>query len=146
MPRGIKRLGYRAQVPVSQESQAEHWQGFTFTGGPWQVIYRGPWGSWQVWASSEAEGRRVLEHACAAASVDPLDPLGSLSDNLSTTQPGSLRVAGQCRASRRYHDLRLRRPRPRLRHAATGVTVTARAGLSRRLFEVLAESQVSVEE
>lgn len=33
-----------------------------------------------------------------------------------------LRVVGQCRASRRYHDLR--RPRPRPRHAAT-VTVTA---------------------
>jgi hypothetical protein len=92
MPRGIKRLGYRAQVPVSQESQAEHWQGFTFTGGPWQVIYRGPWGSWQVWASSEAEGRRVLEHACAAASVDPLDPLGSWSVNLSES-PRHQRVA-----------------------------------------------------
>ena len=43
-----------------------------------------------------------------------------------------LRVVGQCRASRRYHDLR--RPRPRPRHAAT-VTVTAGHwhGLSRSL-------------
>jgi hypothetical protein len=76
MPRGIKRLGYRAQVPVSQESQAEHWQGFTFTGGPWQVIYKGPWGQLQVWGSSEAEGRRVIGHACSAAGIDPADPEG----------------------------------------------------------------------
>ena len=47
-----------------------------------------------------------------------------------------LRVVGQCRASRRYHDLR--RPRPRPRHAARAtVTVTAGHrdwhGLSRSL-------------
>jgi hypothetical protein len=76
MPRGIKRLGYRAQVPVSQESQAEHWAGFVFTGGPWQVIYKGPWGQLQVWGSSEAEGRRVINHACVAAGIDPADPEG----------------------------------------------------------------------
>jgi hypothetical protein len=44
MPRGIKRLSYRAQGPVSQPNQAAHWAGFTFTGGPWQVIYKGAWG------------------------------------------------------------------------------------------------------
>lgn len=77
MPRGVKRLGYRAQVPVSQETQAALWEGFTFTGGPWQVIYKGPWGQMQVWASSEAEGRRVLEFACAAGGIDPGDPAGS---------------------------------------------------------------------
>lgn len=73
MPRGLKRLGYRAQVPVSQEGQAAHWAGFTFQGGPWQVIYKGPWGQMQVWASSEVEGRRVIGHACAAAGIDPAD-------------------------------------------------------------------------
>jgi hypothetical protein len=76
MPRGYKRLGYRVQGTATQPGQAAHWEGFTFTGGPWQVIYRGPWGQLQVWASSEAEGRRVIEHACSAAGIDPLDPLG----------------------------------------------------------------------
>lgn len=76
MPRGSKRLGYRAQVPVTQAGQAEHWEGFTFTGGPWQVKYVGPWGQMQVWASSEAEGRRVIVHACSGAGIDPDDPAG----------------------------------------------------------------------
>lgn len=76
MPRGLKRLGYRAQVPVTQEAQAAHWAGFTFQGGPWQVIYKGPWGQMQVWGSTEAEARRVINHACAAAGIDPADPRG----------------------------------------------------------------------
>lgn len=76
MPRGIKRLGYRVQGSTSQESQAAQWEGFTFQGGPWQVIYRGPWGAPQVWASSEEEGRRVLVKMCGAAGIDPDDPRG----------------------------------------------------------------------
>lgn len=77
MPRGLKRLSYRVQGSTTQAAQAAHWEGFTWSGGPWQVVYRGPWGSWQVWASSEAEGRRVLKHACSAAGVDPEDPAGA---------------------------------------------------------------------
>lgn len=76
MPRGIKRLGYRVQGGASQPGQAAHWAGFTFTGGPVQGIYAGPWGQIQVWASSEGEARRVIEHACAAAGIDPSDPEG----------------------------------------------------------------------
>lgn len=74
MPRGLKRLGYRSQLETTQEQQAAHWEGFTFTSGPWQVKLVGPWGQLQVWASSEAEGRRVIEHACAGAGIDPADP------------------------------------------------------------------------
>jgi hypothetical protein len=92
MPRGIKRLGYRAQVGVTQPGQAAHWDGFTFTGGPWQVIYRGPWGSWQVWASSGEEGRRVIEHACSAAGVDPNDKEGQWAYNRSSS-PRHQRIA-----------------------------------------------------
>jgi hypothetical protein len=76
MPRGIKRLTYRHQGTPSQESQAAHWEGFTFRGGPWQVIYKGHWGQIQVWAASEADGRAVVLHACAAAGIDPEDPNG----------------------------------------------------------------------
>lgn len=86
MPRGLKRLGYRAQGPVTQEGQAAHWEGFTFQGGPWQVKYIGPWGQMQVWAVSAAEGRRVIEHACAAAGVDPDDPAGEWFEVLTTSQ------------------------------------------------------------
>ena len=76
MPKGIKQLGYRSTVPVTQASQAEHWRGFEFMGGPCQVIYKGAWGQIQVWAADEAEGRRVVNHACAAAGIDPADPGG----------------------------------------------------------------------
>ena len=76
MPRGIKRLGYRAAGEVSQPGQAAHWDGFTFQGGPVKVVYKGPWGAMQVWAASKGEGVRVIQHACAAAGIDPADPQG----------------------------------------------------------------------
>ena len=92
MPRGIKRLGYRHQGSPTQEGQAEHWEGFTFEGGPWQVIYKGGWGQIQVWAASEAEGRRVVEHACTAAGIDPNDPAGEWFASVSSS-PRYQRVA-----------------------------------------------------
>lgn len=76
MPRGLKRLGYRVQGTATQPGQAAHWAGFTFTGGPVKGIYKGPWGAIQVWAVSEGECRRVIEHACAAANINPDDPAG----------------------------------------------------------------------
>lgn len=76
MPRGLKRLSYRVQGSTSQAAAAAHWAGFTFMGGPVQVKYEGPWGQMQVWASSEAEGRRVIGHACAHAGISPEDPAG----------------------------------------------------------------------
>lgn len=69
--RGRKRLGYRDQSGASQAAHAAHWSGFTFTGGPWRVILSGSWGQPQVWASSPAEGKRVLLHAAAIAGYDP---------------------------------------------------------------------------
>jgi hypothetical protein len=92
MPRGIKRLGYRAQVPVTQPGQAGHWDGFTFTGGPVQVIYKGKWGQMQVWASSEQEGIRVVEHACAGAGIDPNDTEGEWFYSVSSS-PRHQRIA-----------------------------------------------------
>jgi len=69
--RARKRLGYRDQGGASQAAHAAHWEGFTFTGGPWRVILSGRWGQPQVWASSAAEGKRVLLHAAAGAGYDP---------------------------------------------------------------------------
>lgn len=69
--RSRKRLGYRDQGGASQAAHAAHWEGFTFTGGPHVVCLHGSWGKPQVWASSVAEGKRVLLHAAAIAGYDP---------------------------------------------------------------------------
>ena len=68
-PGHVKRLTYRAQVPVSQQTHAAHWRGFTWEAGSAIVSYVGFWGEIQVWASSESEGRRVIGHACAIAGI-----------------------------------------------------------------------------
>jgi hypothetical protein len=69
--RRFKRLSYRDQGSATPEQHAAHWEGFTFTSGPVVVSLRGAWGKPQVWASSEAEGKRVLLHAASIASYDP---------------------------------------------------------------------------
>lgn len=65
-----KRLSYQDLGGSSQEAHAAHWRGFTFTGGRWKVSLVGPWGAPQVWASTPAEGRRVLLHVAAIAGYD----------------------------------------------------------------------------
>lgn len=65
-----KRITYRDLNGAPLEAHAEHWREFTFQGGPWKVEAIGPFGSPRVWASSEAEGRRVLNHCAAIAGWD----------------------------------------------------------------------------
>lgn len=67
----VKRLTYRDQGGATLEQHAAHWEGFEFTSGPVVVSLWGRWGKPQVWASSEAEGKRVLLHAASIASYDP---------------------------------------------------------------------------
>lgn len=62
-----KRITYRDLNGASLEAHAEHWREFTFQGGPWLVQAEGPFGRPRVWASSEAEGKRVLRHCAAIA-------------------------------------------------------------------------------
>lgn len=50
-----------------------HWIGFRWTTGPVIVAAVGDWGTVQVWAVSEAEGKRVIRHAAAIAGFDPDD-------------------------------------------------------------------------
>lgn len=69
-PRLEKRLSYRDLSGRSQAAHAAHWRGFTFSGGPWMVRLVGPWGAPQVWASTPAEGRRVLMHVAQIAGYD----------------------------------------------------------------------------
>jgi hypothetical protein len=61
-----KKLTYR---DITGRSQAEHaaiWKGFVFQAGPVIVAAHGPWGTMQVWAATEAEGRRVIAFAASA--------------------------------------------------------------------------------
>lgn len=51
---------------MNQAGHAAHWQGFTWSAGPVVVKAYGPWGQMQVWASTEAEGKRVIAHAASA--------------------------------------------------------------------------------
>lgn len=74
-----KKLSYRDQTGAPLEAHANHWDGFTFSGGPWKVQCKGPAGNLQVWASSQAEGVRVLSHALAMAGVAPEDDRNSWS-------------------------------------------------------------------
>jgi hypothetical protein len=74
-PYGEKRLRkqFRYRDPSLKDlaEHVEHWKDFEWESGPWMVISEGlPWGKPQVWAKSEAEGRRVLTHAAQIAGVD----------------------------------------------------------------------------
>lgn len=68
-----KILSYRDQTGRDVAFHAAHWDGFEFDGGPWIVALTGPWGCVQVWAASEAEGRRVIGKVIEAAGIDPAD-------------------------------------------------------------------------
>jgi hypothetical protein len=64
-----KKLSYRLPVDEMGESAAllamqDHWRDFTWQTGPVVVKWlSSSWPQVQVWASSEAEGRRVVRHA-----------------------------------------------------------------------------------
>jgi hypothetical protein len=67
--RRIKRISYRDQGNTGQAGHQAHWAGFEWEAGRTVVAYIGYWGTVQVWASNEAEGRRVILHACAIAQI-----------------------------------------------------------------------------
>ena len=67
--RRIKRISYRDQGNTSQAGHQAHWAGFEWEAGRTVVAYIGYWGTVQVWAVDEAEGRRVILHACSIAAI-----------------------------------------------------------------------------
>lgn len=70
-----KRLTYRCAGAVNLAAHTAFWETFTWQAGPVCVKCEGPWGQVQVWAASEAEGRRVIGAAGALAGWAPLsDP------------------------------------------------------------------------
>lgn len=70
-----KALRYRDQSGKTLEEHRDHWAAFEWDSGPWKVQSTGlTWGRPEVWASSEAEGKRVLAHAASIAGVDLSSP------------------------------------------------------------------------
>lgn len=66
-----KRLVYFDQNGTSLQATVDHWKDFVWQAGPVMVSLNGsPLGKTQVWAATEAEGKRVLEHAAQIAGVD----------------------------------------------------------------------------
>lgn len=66
-----KTMRYRDQTGTPEADHVDHWAGFEWSAGPAIVTSQGaPWGVVQVWAETDAEGRRVIEHAAAIAGVD----------------------------------------------------------------------------
>ena len=65
-----KRLTYRDQGGGGLEHHTAGWVGFEWQAGPVQVLSVGRWGKVQVYAATEAEGRRVINHAAALAGYD----------------------------------------------------------------------------
>jgi hypothetical protein len=70
----VKMFKYFDQTGKSLEDHSAHWKGFTWQAGDVVVsAYGTALGKPQVWAASEAEGRRVIEHAASVAGVDLTD-------------------------------------------------------------------------
>jgi hypothetical protein len=70
------RKGFRYRDPSLKplEDHRTHWADFTWKSGPFMVISDGlDWGRPQVWAESEAEGKRVIAHAATIAGLDLKD-------------------------------------------------------------------------
>ena len=67
-----KRLRYRGSEGVELSALVDHWRDFSWQSGPVRVRHTGArWGNPEVWAASEAEGKRVLFHAAREAGIDP---------------------------------------------------------------------------
>ena len=91
-----KRFRYRAVSGNDLSAVVDHWAGFTWEGGPYRVRWiGGSWRSPEIWAASEAEGQRVIQHAATEAGFSPLEG-GRWSTRLSSSGrqgvPGTMRV------------------------------------------------------
>ena len=72
-----KRLRYRSSNGQDLAALVEYWKDFTFVGGSTRVRWTGgAWGTVEVWAASEAEGQRVIQHAAGEAGFDAFETGG----------------------------------------------------------------------
>lgn len=91
-----KRFRYRSVSGNDLGTVVDHWKDFSFEAGPYRVRWvGGAWRSPEIWAASEAEGQRVIQHAAEEAGVSPLEG-GRWSTRLSSSGrqgvPGTMRV------------------------------------------------------
>ena len=67
-----KRFRYRSTSGLGLGEIVDYWKDFTFESGPYRVRHVGSaWGSPEVWAASEDEGKRVIRHAAGEAGINP---------------------------------------------------------------------------
>jgi hypothetical protein len=91
-----KRFRYRSVSGNDLGAVVDHWKDFFFEGGPYRVRWIGrSWRSPEIWAASEAEGQRVIQHAAEEAGFGPLEG-GRWSTRLSRSGrqgvPGTMRI------------------------------------------------------
>ena len=91
-----KRFRYRSVSGNDLGAIVDHWKDFTWEGGPYRVRWIGKsWRSPEIWAASEAEGQRVIQHAAAEAGAYALET-GGWSTRISRSPrlgvPGTMRV------------------------------------------------------
>jgi len=80
-----KRFRYRSTSGLGLGEIVDHWRDFTFESGPYRVRHVGSsWGSPEVWAATEDEGKRVIRHAAGEAGIDP-DQVGRWSTRSSNS-------------------------------------------------------------
>ena len=66
-----KRFRYRSVSGLGLDALVDHWKDFTFESGAVIVSHKGhSWGTPQVWAASQSEGKRVIQHAAREAGFD----------------------------------------------------------------------------
>jgi hypothetical protein len=74
-----KRLSYRCLVTPTLEELSAHWEGFTWDTGAVQVRLTSKlFGEYQVWATDEDEGRRVIRHALSMSGFNEEDGIWSM--------------------------------------------------------------------
>ena len=91
-----KRVRYRSVSGIGLNALIDYWKDFQFDAGPVIVKHLGSsWGTVTVWASSIAEGKRVIRHAAGEAGIDA-DQVGrwEISSSTSTrlAMPGTMKV------------------------------------------------------
>lgn len=90
-----KLFRYRTESSRTSGQLREYWKDFVWQAGNTCVQHSGAsWGTPQVWAASESEGKRVIQHAGREAGIDP-DQVGkwtvSGSDNTRYGMSGKMR-------------------------------------------------------
>jgi hypothetical protein len=103
-----KLFRYRSTSGLGLDEVTEYWKDFTWESGPYRVRHNGStWGSLEVWAASEDEGKRVIRHAGGEAGIDP-DQVGRWSTRRSNSSRLGLSDTMSVHESRGYYMIKIR--------------------------------------